>query len=273
MRKLPELIVLIRSGGETGSAIAHKLVHSHFRVCITESASPLALRRGICFSEAIYNTAKEVDDLTAERSLPTLEGIYKVWRNGNIPVVVDPEVTVKPLLKPDVLINAMMLGRSTNTQITDAPLVIGIGPGFTIGTDVHLIIDSNDSYNLGRVIIEGTVERENKGLQGDGQDIRDNIVIAEDNGVFTTEHNIGDTVLEGDIIGRLNEVPLKAPISGILCGLLRNEVKVLAQTQLAEIDGVNGKPVCTAINDKLRAISGGVLEAIMMSLNIAESEV
>ena len=71
----------------------------------------------------------------------------------------DPELAVKPLIKPDVLINAMMLNRQTNTRMTDAPLVIGIGPGFTAGVDVHLVIESNPGNNLGRVILEGESRR------------------------------------------------------------------------------------------------------------------
>jgi len=82
MRKLSELIVLVRGGGEVGSAIAHMLARSHFRVCITETESPLAISRGVCFSEALHETRKVVEDVTGEKASPTLESIYKVWRNG-----------------------------------------------------------------------------------------------------------------------------------------------------------------------------------------------
>ena len=96
MRKLTELIVLVRGGGEVGSAIAHKLIRAHFRVCITENASPLDINRGICFSEAVYDTSKMVEGVTAERTLVSLEQIYKIWRNGNIAVVVDRTYRLNP---------------------------------------------------------------------------------------------------------------------------------------------------------------------------------
>ena len=270
MRKLSELIVLVRGGGEIGSAIAHRLSRSHFRVCITEVASPLAIGRGSCFSEAIYDTTKTVEDMTAERTLTSLDQIYRVWRNSNIPIVVDPELTVKPLLKPDVLINAMMLKRETNTKITDAPLVIGIGPGFTAGSNVHIVIESKYNNNLGKLIVEAESDNNTQKPLEFGGLLEETVICAEDAGIFTTENKIGDTVLANDIIGQLNDISLKAPISGVLRGLLRNEVKVLANAKLAEIDPANDRSVCFVIRDKMRAISGGALEAIMMNFNLDE---
>jgi len=270
MRKLSELIVLVRGGGEVGSAVAHRLTQSHFRICITEIASPLAVSRETCFSEAVYDTVKVVEGLKAERTLPNLEGIYRVWRNANIPIVVDPELAVKPLLKPDVLVNAMMLKRKTSTKITDAPLVIGIGPGFVAGEDAHLVVESNNSNNLGKVIVEGEAEADTGKPVEIGGLSKERVIWAEDAGVFTTTKNIGDAILANDIIGNIGETPLPAPISGMLRGLLRNEVKVLAGAKLVEIDPVNDKSVCFSIRDKMRAIAGGVLEAIMMSLNSGE---
>ncbi len=269
MRKLSELIVVIRGGGEAGSAIAHALKQSHFRVCISEIASPLSLRRGVCYSEAVYETENTIDGISSERTLLSLETIYKVWRGKKIAVVVDPELTVKPLLKPDVLINALMLGKQTSTRIEDAPLVIGIGPGFTVGTNVHLAIDTNPGENLGRVLIEGEVE--NKSDSEEPDTLAGRILKSEDSGVFTSERKIGEIVLAGDLIGKLNDIDLASPVGGVIRGLLRNETKVLNNTGLAEIDPVNGKSACFTISKDMRTMGGAVLEAILMSLNVEES--
>ncbi len=270
MRKLYELIVLIKGGGSVGSAIAQRLARSHFRLCVTETASPTAICRGVSLSEAIFDSQKTVEDITGERSLPNLEQIYKVWRNNRIPVVADPELTVRALLKPDVLINAMMLGRETSIHMTDAPLVIGIGPGFTAGANVHLAVESNPGRNLGRVIIEGTPEKE-KLPENDFADVlSEKIIRAAESGVFTTEKNIGDSVITNDIIGYLDDQPILTPISGVLIGILRNEMKVLANTPVAAIDPLGDKSSCLMISDVNRAIAGGVLEAIMLSCNVVE---
>lgn len=271
MRKLNDLIILVRGGGEVGSAIAHRLNRSHFRVCITELANPETVNRGVSFSEALFDSNQTVESVTAEKTLVSLEKIYSVWRNGHIPIVADPELAVKPLIKPDVMVNAMMLKRETNTKITDAPLVIGIGPGFIAGVDVHLVIESKPGNNLGRVILEGESEKDSSRPDETVNSDKNKLVLAEETGVFTTEKNIGDAVLAGDIIGNISDLPLKAPISGVLCGLLRNESKVLPNARLAEIDPENDKSICFAIRGRTRAIAGGVLEAILMSFNLDET--
>ncbi len=51
-RGLNQLIVLIRGAGEMASGVAHRLYRSHFRICMIEIPSPLAVRRGVSFCEA-----------------------------------------------------------------------------------------------------------------------------------------------------------------------------------------------------------------------------
>jgi len=268
LRNLSELIVLIRGGGEVGSAVAHRLHRCHFRVCITELASPLAVHRGTCFSEAVYDITKTVEGVAAERTTPSLRQIYRIWQNGNIPIVVDPELSVKPLIRPDVLVNAMMLKGETSTRITDAPLVIGIGTGFRAGGDVHLVVESNNSHNLGRVIEEGESE-EDTGIPLEvGGAAKERVIWAPDTGVFTTKKSIGDSVTADEVVGGLDDLPLKTKISGIVRGILRNEVRVSVNAKLVEIDPINDSSICFAIRDKMRAIAGGVLEAIMLGLNV-----
>ena len=88
MRKLSELIVLIRGGGEVASGIAHRLHTSHIRVCLTEVANPLAVSRGTTFSEAIFDGVKTIEEVTAELVPASPEEIYRVWQQGKIPVVI-----------------------------------------------------------------------------------------------------------------------------------------------------------------------------------------
>ena len=52
--ELSQITVLIRGGGELASGVAHRLHQCHLKVCITEIAKPLAVRREVAFSEAVY---------------------------------------------------------------------------------------------------------------------------------------------------------------------------------------------------------------------------
>ena len=267
MRKLSELIVLIRGGGEVASGIAHRLHRSHFRVCLTETANPVAVSRGTTFSEAVFDRVKTIMGVTAELVSASTEEINTVWQRGNIPIVVDPDASIKDNIKPDVLVDATMAKRNIRTRITDAPLVIGMGPGFYAGRDVHIVVETNHSSNLGKVILEGEAE-ENTGIPvAIGGLTKERIVWAPQTGIFTTDREIGDSVVAGEVVGRVGDLPLEAPLSGMLRGLLRNGVTVSKGGKLIEIDPINDRAICNFIADKIRAIGEGVVKAIMLKFN------
>jgi xanthine dehydrogenase accessory factor len=271
VRRLSELIVLIKGGGEVASGTAHRLHRSHFRVCLTEIASPLAVSRGTCFSEAVFDGVKTIEGVTAQLVSAPPEEIYQVWQQGNVPIVIDHQASVKEKIKPDVLVDATMAKRNTGTRIADAPLVIGLGTGFYAGRDVHIVVETNHSNNLGKVILEGEAEKNTGTPVEIGGLTRERVVWAPKAGTFNTEREIGDSVIAGEVVGQIGDLPLEAPIGGILRGLIRDGVKVSKGTKLIEVDPVNDRAVCFVIRDKMRAIGGGVLEAIMLRLNVSES--
>jgi len=267
MRKLSELIVLIKGGGEVASGIAHRLRRSHFRVCLTEIAKPLAVSRGTAFSEAVFDEVKTIEGVTAELVSVSPEEIYRVWQQGNISIVIDPEASVKEKIQPDVLVDAIMAKRNIGTKITDASLVIGMGTGFYAGRDAHIVVETNQGNNLGRVILDGEAEENTGTPVAIGELARERVVWAPSPGIFTTDKEIGDSVITHQIIGWVGDQPLEAPISGMLRGLLRNGVRISKGSKLVEVDPINDRAVCYAIRDKMRAIAGGALEAIMLRVN------
>ncbi len=268
MRKLSELIVLIKGGGEVASGIAHRLHRSHFRLCLTELANPRAVSRGTTFSEAVFDGVKTIMGVKAELVPASPEEIYRVWQQGNIPIVIDPEASIKEKIKPDVLVDAIVAKQNTGTKIIDAPLVIGLGPGFYAGRDVHIVVETNHSRNLGRVILEGEAER-NTGIPvAIGGLTKERVVWAPQAGIFTTNREIGDSVVAHQIVGQVGDVPLEAPIGGMLRSLLRDGVRVSKGSKLIEIDPVNDRAICNFIADKMRKIGEGVVEAIMLKYNI-----
>ncbi len=264
MRKLSELVVLIRGGGEVASGIAHKLHRCHFRVCLTETDNPLAVCRGTSFSEAIFDGVKTIEGATAELVAASTEDIRRVWQQGNIPIARDLHGSLKDSLEPDVLVDAIMAKKNTGTCITDAPLVIGMGVGFYAGRDVHIVVETNYGNNLGRLILEGEAEVDTGTPVTIGGLNKERVIWTPREGVFSSSHEIGDRVATGDIIGRIGESLLEAPLSGILRGLIRSGVSVSKGDKLIEIDPANDSAICYTIRDKVRAIAGGVLEAIML---------
>ncbi|MGZ3605576.1 MAG: selenium-dependent molybdenum cofactor biosynthesis protein YqeB, partial [Thermodesulfobacteriota bacterium] len=166
IHKTNELIVLMRGAGEMASGVVHRLHQSHFKVCLVEIPEPLAVRRAVAFSEAIHDGEKEVEGVRA-KLIFRQEEIEPTWKNEDIPILVDPDTKkTRNFLKPDILIDAIMAKKNLGTQISDAPLVIGLGPGFTAGKDVHLVVETNRGHNLGRVISRGAAEADT-GIPGE----------------------------------------------------------------------------------------------------------
>jgi xanthine dehydrogenase accessory factor len=239
MGKLPQLKVLIKGAGEVASGIAYRLHLSHFRVCLTEIANPLAVSRGVTFSEAVYNGAKIIMGVTAELVSASPREIYWVWQRGNIPIIIDPAASIKDDITPDVLVDAVMAKRNTVTRITDAPLFIGAGPGFYAGRDVHIVVETNHSNNLGRVILEGEAEKDTGTTVAIGGLTKERVVWAPRVGIFTTDREIGDSVVVGEVIGWIGEPPVAAPITGMLRGILRSGVGISKGSKLIEVDPIN----------------------------------
>ncbi len=271
MRPLSELIVLVKGGGEVASALAHSLHRRHCRVCPTEVARPLAVCRGTTFSEAVFDGDKTIEGVTAELTQASVAEISRVWQRQNIAIIIDPEASLKDQLKPDVFIDATMAKKSTGTKITDAPLVIGLGVGFYAGRDVHIVIETNHSDNLGRIILEGEAEKNTGTPVAVGGLTRERVIWAPRAGVFTSKLQIGDRVSVGQTLGTIDGTDLVAPVGGMLRGLMRSGVGVTGGAKLIEIDPVNDSAVCHLIRYKMRVVASSVLQAIMMAGNGAKA--
>lgn len=258
-----KLIVLIKGGGEVASAVAHKLARCGFRICLTELASPQAIHRETCFSEAVYEGEKEAEGVIA-KLISSPEQVFEVWKEGKIPLIVDPQAAIKDFLHPDVVVDAIMAKRNLGTKITDAPLVIGLGPGFMVGRDVHLIVETNNSENLGQVITEGEAEPDTGIPVAISSLTFERILRSPKEGNFHPVKEIGDLIRHGDIVAWVEGEPVIAQTSGVLCALLRDGMKVSSGTKLGEIDPQGNPELCSIIRDKMRIIARGVLEAIMM---------
>ena len=266
-RKIEDLIVLIRGAGEMASGVAHRLHQSHFKICMLEIPHPLAVRREVSFCEAIYQGEKEVEGVQA-KFISKQEEIQSVWKKGKIPLLVAPDLKkVKYFLKPDVLIDAIMAKKNLGTQINDAPLVIGLGPGFTAGKDVHIVIETNRGHHLGKMIQNGTAEPDT-GIPGEiGGYTVQRVLRTMKKGRFHPYKTIGERVNKGSVVAVVDDFPVIAGISGVVRGILREEVEVKKGMKVGDIDPRGKREDCFTISDKARAIGGGVLEAILYWFN------
>jgi xanthine dehydrogenase accessory factor len=261
---LNDLAILIRGAGEIATAVACTLHRSGFsRLLMTETAAPLAVRRTVCFSETVYDATQSVEGVTA-RKVDNLAQAEEVLQAGQVPVLVDADALVLRDLAPQALIDAVMAKRNLGTSIDSAELVIGLGPGFYAGRDVHVVVETNRGHDLGRLIFDGPAA-EDTGVPGDiGGHTVARVLRAPRDGTFESSLRIGDLVAAGQTVGSVDGAEVKAQISGALRGQIRPGARVRMGLKIGDIDPRAQIGYCYTISDKSRAIARAVLEAILM---------
>ena len=263
---LTDLVILVKGGGELASGVVHRLSRCQFKVCITEISQPQAVRREVSFCEAVYDGEKEVEGVVA-RFISSPDDISEVWAEGKVPLLIDPEAKVKAIMKPDVLVDAIIAKKNLGTKISDASLVIGLGVGFHAGKDVHAVIETNRGNNLGKVIHQGEAEP-NTGIPGEiAGASAERVFRAPQAGRFSTGKKIEDYVQAGETVAFVDGAPVKALVGGVIRGLLRDGAEVQKGMKAGDVDPRGIKEQCYVISDKARAIAGGVLEEILSHFN------
>jgi xanthine dehydrogenase accessory factor len=259
---LHTLRVLIRGAGEQASGVAHRLARSHLNVVMTEIAHPLCVRRGVSFCEALFEGQKEVEGVCA-RLVAAPDAVFAAWEQGVIPLLIDPQGDSRAIIKPHVIVDAILAKRNLGTHTGDAPLVIALGPGFSAGVDVDVVIETNRGHDLGRVIYDGPAEPDT-GVPGEIAGVgAARVLRAPREGDFRPVAQIGATVEQGQIVAWVEDQPLATAIPGVLRGLLREGVHVQKGLKAGDVDPRGRRENCFTISDKARAIGGGVLEAIL----------
>lgn len=296
------LLIICRGAGDLATGIIHRLHRAGHRVIALETDYPAAIRRQVSFCEAVYDGSAAVEGVTA-RLVPALadaetdtetysgindtpaahivsekwdsSAIEAVLEAGEVPLLIDPKGESIELLKPDVVVDAIIAKKNLGTTINMAPLVIGVGPGFTAGQDVHLVIESMRGHNLARIITDG-MARPNTGVPGNIAGFTSERVIhAPAAGYIHDVRKIGDIVQKGDEIARIypdkesydnalsEYVPVNATITGIIRGLIREGYYFREGFKIADIDPRESELTnCFTISDKARSIAGSVLEAV-----------
>lgn len=259
MRALPRVVV--RGGGDLGTGVAHRLFMAGFPVLLLELPQPRMIRHTVCFGEAVYRGEHRVEEVVARlcRDLP--EGDW-----DGIPVLVDPGGERLEALAPGVLVDARMLKGNHGTRRDQAPVVIGLGPGFTAGVDVDFVVETHRGHDLGRVLAEGAALPDT-GIPGTlGGESSRRVVRAPAAGVFRPQRLLGETVASGDCLGRVGETPVHSALAGLLRGILHEGLEVRAGEKLADVDPRGPEVDVHTLSDKARAVAGGVLEAAMRAL-------
>ncbi|MGQ9682748.1 MAG: selenium-dependent molybdenum cofactor biosynthesis protein YqeB [Anaerolineae bacterium] len=254
--------MVIRGAGDLATGVAHRLWRAGFRVVMTEIAQPRALRRAVSLASAVYDGVATVEGLTARRAADP-DDVARILAAGEVPVLVDPTLRLALALAPEVVVDAILAKRNLGTSLHHAPIVIGLGPGFVAGRDVHLVIETQRGHDLGKVIAQGSAAPDTgvpEPVQGHA---RERVLWAPASGVLYARSSIGDRVEAGQMVAEMDGAPVLAGVSGVLRGILHDGLAARAGEKVGDVDPRGIRAYCFTISDKARAIGGGVLEAIL----------
>ncbi len=266
INKLRDKVFLIKGAGEKASAVAHCLYSSGLRnIVMTDIIPPRVERRGVSFCDALMDGEKAVCGVVSAKAKPSMESINRLWVEGKIAVLEDPESMTLQLVKPDILIDGVMAKRNTGTTIHDAPLVIALGPGFIAGKDCDFVVETNPmNPHLGRLFSEGQAE-EHTGIPTPIMGLTtERLLRAPADGKVISIKTIGETVAKDETIGYVGSGQIKAQIPGCLWGLVRDGVIVKKGWKIGDIDPRGQKELCFEIADQAKAIAEGILKGLII---------
>ena len=259
-------VVLVRGAGEQASGVGWVLAKAGLRVVMTEVAEPLMVRWPVCFGTAVSEGRWQVEGVPSVR-VEEPEDCATAWRAGKIPILVDPELEGLSLLNPLVLVDAIMAKRNLGTKRSMAFRTFGLGPGFSAGIDVDVVVETNRGHDLGRLIYVGNAQP-NTGIPGEVAGVsRERVIYSTKAGIFRAKRAIGEQVSVGDRLGEIDDgvqpEAVFSSCSGILRGLLRTDTLVATHTKIGDVDPRGHEDYCWTITEKARAIGGAVLMGIL----------
>lgn len=271
-------LIVVRGAGDLATGTIHRLKKAGFRLLVLEAEHPAAIRRQVALSEAVYAGSARVEDVEAVRMDVDLaekknrkelleQEMERIWKKDGVPMLVDPAGLSIAALRPAVVVDAILAKKNLGTTKEMAPLVIALGPGFTAGEDVDVVIETKRGHNLGRVIRSGSAVP-NTGIPGIiGGYGKERVMHAQAEGILRNVASIGDIVEARAVIAEIETengtVPVEASLSGLLRGLIRDGYPVTKGFKIADIDPRKEElQNCFTISDKARCIAGSVLEVI-----------
>ena len=263
------MLIVIRGAGDLATGIALRLRHARMQVVMTDLERPTAIRRTVALSQAILRGTAAVEDLRAVRA-ETPAHAAALLPEGVIPILADPEGACIPALRPDAVVDAILAKRNLGTRITDAPAVIGAGPGFTAGLDCHAVVETMRGHTLGRVYYQGGA-LPNTGIPGlIGGFAGERVLRAPADGIFRQRLEIGDRVKQGDVAAEVSGVPMVCTLDGVLRGILADGTAVRRGMKAGDVDPRGNVEHCYTVSDKALAVGGGVLEAVLFLTGAGE---
>ncbi|CAN5852127.1 selenium-dependent molybdenum cofactor biosynthesis protein YqeB [soil metagenome] len=256
-------VVAVRGIGDVGSAVAHTLFKGGYRVWISDDPAPAASRRGMSFADAAFDGSAQLEGVTATVYEDPRTLVEAVEARRVIPVYMGDLFEVLRFLHTGVLVDARMRKHAhPESQIELATFTVGLGPNFEAGMTTHVVIETQWGDDLGKVLSSGRTKELAGEPRNYGGRARERFIYAPVVGVFRTTCRIADRVEPDEVVASIDGLELKAPLAGILRGLVHDGVVVPERAKVVEVDPRGDPSKVLGIGERPRRIAEGVLEAI-----------
>jgi xanthine dehydrogenase accessory factor len=257
-----ELLCVIRGGGDLATGVAWRLTRAGIATVVTELPEPLTVRRTVALSSAVTEGRVDIEGMVGQLAATPAAAadLARADPSRVVGVVVSPEL---PDIDADVVVDARLAKRNIDTSISDAPLVVALGPGFTAGVDCDAVVETMRGPHLGRALWSGSAQADTGTPGVVGGRGAERVIRAQNDGTVRWVHSIGDVVDDREALGTVGVVPVLAPFAGVIRGLILDGREVSAGLKIGDVDPRLDPSACHEISDKALAIGGGVVEAVL----------
>lgn len=250
--------IWLQGAGEMASGVALRLHAAGYHLVMAEVARPLAVRRLVCFSEAIFTGTVHVAGVEGRR----VAAEVAVYETDWVPVMVDPSAKQMERLMPAAVIDARMTKLAPQELPRGEAPLIGLGPGFTAGRDADLVVETHRESTPGRIITTGSA-LPNTGVPGEvGGRTGERLLRSPAAGRLTARCRIGDLVRKGQIVATVDGRPVVSALDGMLRGLVANETELFAGMKVGDVDPRGTAVDPAQVTGKAQAIGDGVYRAL-----------
>ncbi len=261
-------LAVVLGTNEIASAVAVFLSRSGCDVILSHDPAPPVMRRGMAFHDALFGDPARLEGITAQRIDFVLEA-FQVFARENLVAVTWLTLTELLVLRSiDILVDARMQKHVAKPDLRGlAKIAVGLGPGFFVHGNCDVAVETKPGLN-GTVLMSGITE------PADGRSIdlgsagEERFVRADMDGRWHTSLDIGVRVYKGVIIGHHEGEPVRAPIDGVLRGLVRDGTMIPSGYKLLEIDPRSGRAAkWIGIDDRPRQIAAATQRAVEIYQN------
>jgi hypothetical protein len=260
--RLPVAVVLGTS--EIASAVAVSLVAAGHSVILSHDPFPPVMRRAMAFHDALFGDPATVNGIEGERAETAAELAAVLAKPDRVAVTPLHLTDLIAMLSPKTLIDARMQKYRVTPDFRGvAALTIGLGPQFAVGINCDIAIETRPSKN-GTIVKHGQTDAPDRIARSLGGAGVERFVYSDRDGRWHTPLEIGTRVFKGLVLGHHDGHAVRAPMDGVLRGLVRDSTPVPAGVKLLEIDPRGPLAQWTGSDERGRTIAEATVKAIRL---------